>query len=56
MASLRLCVAFIYHDRKFSSGCENNKVRVQKKNLRRLFLSRMFFQTIFDFDQVNLET
>ena len=56
MASLGLCVAFIYYDRKNSSGCQNYNLRVQRKNFGNFFCRECFFQTFSEFEQRNLET
>ena len=43
-----LCV-FFCSERKFSQGCQNHKLGVQRKNLCRIFLTQMLFQNVFWF-------
>ena len=46
---------FFYSDRKSGTQCQNQKICVQSKNVGRIFLTRMFFETFSDFEQKNLE-
>ena len=45
---------FFCSDRKSGTQCQNQKICVQSKNVGRIFLTRMFFETFSDFEQKNL--